>query len=216
MNQKTWRILSGLALAGTLSTLTGCETMTRNPALSSAGTAAVVYGICKAAGGSDKGCGAGAVAVGALTYGYLRHQLEQLREIENVQADPCAASQPNREAYCVTMNGKAITFDSGSAAISSSSMQTLNEVAGVLSQSPETLIYIEGHTDSVGSSDVNQRLSEQRAMSVKGVFQKSGIADDRIQALGYGESKPVVNEAADPGNRVLNRRVEIRVEGGAG
>lgn len=215
MNKSATRISSFcLLFTGSLA-LTGCETMTHNPGMSAAGTGLATVAVCKLVGGSDKECVAAGIASGGLTYAYLRSQLKKLQEIENVEATPCESSDPSRQAYCVTMNSYAVNFNSGSAEIAPDTKQTLNKVADVLRSAPNTLIYIEGHTDSDGSDAANQALSERRASSVQGVFQKHGIGTDRIQAIGFGESQPLHDDLADPTKKPLNRRVEIRVEGGA-
>ncbi len=190
--------------------LNGCETMQENPVISSLLVGGGTYAACKAAGKSDKVCLAAGAATGAITYGYLQYQLNEMKKLENVEASACEASDPSRQAYCVRMDGNAVNFASNSAAIAPESMNTLKNVAGVIKQSPDTLVYIEGHTDADGPETYNQQLSEKRAISVQSAFVREGISEDRMQALGYGESKPV-----DPANKALNRRVEIRVEGGA-
>ncbi len=69
---------------------------------------------------------------------------------------------------------------------------------------------IEGHTDNVGSEDVNQKLSERRAAAIKRyLIQNFGISPDRLQAEGYGMSRPVVDNDTARG-RSKNRRIEAR------
>ncbi|WP_020410206.1 OmpA family protein [Hahella ganghwensis] len=208
--------LKTLIIATTMLALTGCETMKDNPGGTAAGTAVITGALCKAMGGTDKECVGAAVVAGGITYLYLRSQLEEIQTIENVEARECVANDPNRQAYCVTMDSNAVNFESGSANISRNSANTLNQVADVIKQSPDTLVYIEGHTDTDGSASYNQWLSEQRALSVQGAFQKQGIDGGRMQSLGYGETQPAYDDVADPTKKPLNRRVEIRVEGGEG
>ncbi|OZG75427.1 hypothetical protein BTA51_03370 [Hahella sp. CCB-MM4] len=208
--------LKSVFIASTLVVLSGCQTMTENPGASAVGTGVAAGALCKAFGGTDKECIGAAVVAGAVTYIYLRNQLEEMQQIENVEAHECVANDPSKQAYCVTMDSNAVNFESGSAQISRGSVNTLNEVADVIKQSPNTLVYIEGHTDTDGSASFNQRLSEQRALSVQSTFQQQGIERDRMQALGYGESRPAYDDVSDPSKKPLNRRVEIRVEGGEG
>ena len=199
-------MLSSMALL-----VTSCKTLEENPVLSTIVAGGATYAGCKALGESDTTCLVAGAAVGAVTYAYLQSQLNEIKEIENVEAAPCKASDESRQAYCVTMDSKAVNFQSGKASISPHSMSTLKQVAGVIRQTPQTLVYIEGHTDSDGSEAFNQVLSEKRAVSVQNVFHREGIELDRMQALGYGESLP-----KDVTNKALNRRVEIRVEGEEG
>ena len=212
IHSKTKIFLTGAVFLMTIS-MSGCETMNENPGVS-AGIAVVGgYFICKAAGGKDGACAAAAVAAGAVTYGYLRSQMQEIQEIDNVEVSPCKATDSSREAYCVRMDSRAVKFSSGSANISRESMGTLTQVAGIIKRSPNTLVYVEGHTDSDGSEAFNQRLSEERALSVRDIFQESGIELQRMLALGYGESRPIADDSQDSSMKALNRRVEVRVEG---
>ena len=78
---------------------------------------------------------------------------------------------------------------------------------------PELNLRIEGHTDSTGSDEYNQRLSERRAGSVKDFLAGHGIAMDRMVAVGYGENRPVEDNSTKDG-RQKNRRVEIVIAEG--
>jgi OOP family OmpA-OmpF porin len=73
-------------------------------------------------------------------------------------------------------------------------------------------VTIEGHTDSSGSESFNQRLSQQRADAVKAYLVDEGIAADKIEAIGYGESQPIADNSTSAG-KAQNRRVEIKVDG---
>lgn len=74
-------------------------------------------------------------------------------------------------------------------------------------------VEVSGHTDSVGPEEFNQRLSKQRAETVKAFLAERGVAPERISVVGYGESQPRGNNDTIEGRR-LNRRVEIRAIGG--
>lgn len=103
-----------------------------------------------------------------------------------------------------------ITFATGQANINSNFHMTLNDIAKVLNKYDKTLLSIEGHTDSVGSAESNQTLSENRANSVKRYLVSQGIQDTRLKTTGFGETMPVVsNNTAN--ERALNRRVEIQI-----
>lgn len=102
----------------------------------------------------------------------------------------------------------AISFATGRAYIQPQFYATLNNLAYTLNQYPETRIQIEGHTDNVGSDSDNLRLSQQRAESVRNYLASNGIMATRMQAIGYGESRPLADNNSDYG-RAQNRRVEI-------
>lgn len=105
---------------------------------------------------------------------------------------------------------EAIFFDSGSARLDNESRDMLDEVKDIVQRCPNLNIMISGHTDSRGSDDANQTLSEQRAGSVRDYLVAHGVAGDRLQWHGYGETQPAFpNDTAE--NRARNRRIEFSV-----
>ncbi len=81
-----------------------------------------------------------------------------------------------------------------------------------MNQYPQTTTVVEGHTDSKGSDAYNQKLSERRASAVRDVLvNQYGVDASRVNAAGYGESRPVADNVSDAG-RAVNRRVEAEVE----
>lgn len=103
-----------------------------------------------------------------------------------------------------------ISFSSGSAALTPSFYPVLDKVAETLREYPETQVQIVGHTDSTGSSDLNQRLSQNRANTVSLYLGGKGVQAARMQATGMGPSVPAAsNDTAD--GRAQNRRVEIKI-----
>src|SRR4051794_26827077 len=90
--------------------------------------------------------------------------------------------------------------------------ERLAKVSGILLAYPDLKLDIEGHTDSIGSDEYNQRLSEKRAGTVRGYLVSSGVKPDSIQAEGLGKADPVANNSTSAG-RQLNRRVDIVVSG---
>ena len=101
-----------------------------------------------------------------------------------------------------------ILFDLNSANIKGESKPVLEEVLGLLQSEPSWKLTIEGHTDSTGSSDYNQKLSLQRADAVKAYLVAAGIEVGRLQTKGFGSAKPVADNASELG-RAQNRRVEL-------
>ena len=85
---------------------------------------------------------------------------------------------------------------------------TIDRLAQFMRDYPERSVRIEGHTDSAGSDETNQLLSERRAAAVQAALIDRGLGSERISTLGYGEARPIAgNETA--GGRQQNRRVEI-------
>lgn len=106
---------------------------------------------------------------------------------------------------------KKINFQTGKAKIrGGESFEILDQVAAVLKSNPDIEIVIEGHTDSRGGSTYNLKLSDARANSVRAALIERGIAPERMEAVGYGESKPIASNRTRQG-RATNRRVEFRI-----
>lgn len=122
---------------------------------------------------------------------------------QRVDATGCKGKVANNET--VTLN---VEFDFDKATIRSSDDAQLANIATVLKNHEEVSgVEVEGHTDSVGSDEYNQKLSENRANAVKGRMVENGVAADRLNAVGYGESKPIADNATAEG-RQKNRRVQ--------
>jgi len=147
--------------------------------------------------------GAGGAAVGKMMD-------NQERDMRNVLATSDAAAV-SREGnlLAVTFKGD-VTFDTNSAEVRPGLYSEINRVAGVMTQYPETLIRVEGHTDSVGSDAYNMDLSTRRANAVKTLLVQRGVADSRIEVVGYGETMPIATNDTEAG-RQKNRRVEIKI-----
>jgi outer membrane protein OmpA-like peptidoglycan-associated protein len=101
-----------------------------------------------------------------------------------------------------------ITFDSGQSDIKSTFLPVLDSVILVVEEFDKTLIVIAGHTDSSGSEELNQNLSERRAQSVANYFSAAKVMKERLESVGFGESNPVAPNSTAQGKE-LNRRVEI-------
>ncbi len=109
-------------------------------------------------------------------------------------------------------DGKFITtgirFDVNKAPIKPESMGTINDVVKMMSDNPNLIFSVEGHTDSDGDDTSNQILSEARAKAVMDQLIELGIAANRLTSKGFGESKPI-NGNSTPEEKAQNRRVEF-------
>ena len=105
---------------------------------------------------------------------------------------------------------RVILFNPGRATLKAESADVLFEIIAVLNEYPNAKFTIEGHTDSIGSYELNQKLSEDRANAVKAFFVKNGIDPGRLIAIGYGEKRPIATNMYKAG-RAQNRRVEINL-----
>lgn len=101
-----------------------------------------------------------------------------------------------------------VHFDTGKPTLRPESFKELNEIAEYMKWKDDESYEIAGHTDNVGDDDANMKLSQQRAESVKAYLVKKGIKGERLTAKGYGETKPVADNASADG-RQMNRRTEV-------
>jgi len=101
-----------------------------------------------------------------------------------------------------------VLFDTGLATLKPGAYGTIDRLASVLKQAPDRRVMIEGHTDSVGSDEYNQGLSERRAMAVQTALLERGVQANQITAVGKGKHYPVASNDNAAG-RQQNRRVEM-------
>ena len=113
------------------------------------------------------------------------------------------------EAIVLSMPGSA-TFASGSSTVESKFHPVLDSVVVVLDEFNKTYVDIIGHTDSKGSKEYNQRLSEKRAHSVARYIESRDVISERVTADGMGEADPIATNDTREG-RAKNRRVEIKL-----
>ncbi len=115
----------------------------------------------------------------------------------------------NRQLGKIEIKQK-VYFDTGKAVIKPRSFKLLNEVAEVLKSNVKMFVMVEGHTDSRGGDSYNLRLSDRRANSVRVYLVAQGVEGTRLEAIGFGETKPIApNETRD--GRERNRRVEFTI-----
>ncbi len=209
--------LTILMLASTM-LVWGCAqptTKTQTGALYGTGIgAAVGAGLGQAVGGDTKstliGAGIGA-ALGGVAGGsigrYMDNQEAAMRQ--QLAVTEAASVQRNADVLAVTFKSD-VLFDVNSASLKQGAYVEIDRVAKVLQQYPQTTIVIAGHTDSTGSEDHNQKLSERRAMSVSNALANQGVAPSRMRTIGFGESQPVADNNTEAG-RQLNRRVVVTI-----
>lgn len=151
------------------------------------------------------GAGVGALAGTAVGAYQDRQEAELRRRTAGTGIDV------SRDGDVIKLNlPDAVTFDFNSASLKPQFRPALDGVAATLADYPQTVIEISGHTDSVGSDDYNQRLSQDRAGSVANYLVGKGLVRERFEIVGMGERYPVASNDTDDG-RARNRRVEIRV-----
>ena len=120
--------------------------------------------------------------------------------------------ETRESARGLIVNLSDVLFDTASSNLKAGTREKLAKVAGILLSHRGLKLQVEGHTDSVGSADYNQRLSENRAVSVRAYLVEQGIAPNSIGTAGFGETAPVASNDT-PTGRQQNRRVELIVSG---
>jgi outer membrane protein OmpA-like peptidoglycan-associated protein len=135
--------------------------------------------------------------------GKLRGQLlEQLNTI----------MQTRDTARGLIMNMSDVLFDFGKATLRPEAREKLAKVSGILLAYPTIRVQVEGNTDSVGSDEFNQNLSEKRAFGVRDYLAAQGVDGNRLTAVGFGKTKPIASNDTAEG-RQQNRRVEMVLSG---
>ena len=105
-----------------------------------------------------------------------------------------------------------VLFDTGKYEVRPNTREQLAKLSGILLAHPGLNLEVEGHTDSVGSDEFNQRLSEQRASTVREFLVDQGLASGSVTSKGFGKTMPVASNDTAAG-RQKNRRVELIVSG---
>jgi outer membrane protein OmpA-like peptidoglycan-associated protein len=122
--------------------------------------------------------------------------------------------QTRDSARGLIVNMSDVLFDTGSSTLKPGAREKLAKISGILLAHPGLSLQIEGHTDSVGSDEFNQQLSERRSDTVRDFLAEQGVPASSISARGFGKTQPVATNDT-PEGRQRNRRVELVVNGDA-
>lgn len=212
------RILSITLAVSILFAFTSCEA-TKNAnnkqkgAVIGAAGGAIIGAIIGNNVGSGNNSELGAVIGGVLggTAGVLigKRMDEQAKKIET--EIPGAEVERVDNGIVVTFDEKSgVYFDTNKSNINTKSKATLDKLAKVFMEFPDTKILVVGHTDSTGSAEYNLNLSEKRAKSVTSYLINDGIASSRLETLWYGETQPKFDNTTAEG-RAKNRRVNVAI-----
>ena len=203
-----FNLLLSLALVSAM--LVGCANWSKTAkggVIGAAAGGAVGAVVGKAAGNTALGAVIGASVGG--TAGILigrrmdKQAAEMRKDLENAKIERV------EEGIIVTFDS-GILFDFDKATLKPAAKQNISDLAATLNKYDDTNVMIVGHTDSKGSDDYNQSLSEKRASAVSSYAQSQGITSTRIERRGLGEKEPIANNETDAG-RSQNRRVEIAI-----
>ena len=207
--KKTVSTFAILLFAMTLFSCTGATRQQKGTAGGAAIGAVIGAGLGQAIGGDTEGTLIGA-GIGAVLGGVAGNQItaymdRQEQALRDAMAESDAVNiQRTQDVLTATFKGD-IFFDLDSSTLKPGAYSEIDRVSNVLNNYPQTTIRVDGHTDSTGPEDYNQRLSEKRAEAVKSALIQRGVDPRRIQAVGYGESQPISS------NYAMNRRVGIAI-----
>lgn len=137
---------------------------------------------------------------------------EQVREKLRDQLNSVLATSETARGLIVNMSD--VLFDTGKYTLKPDTKIALAKVAGILLAYPGLKVQVEGYTDSVGGDDYNQKLSENRASTVKDFLVSQGVSGTNITSQGFGKNNPVADNSTSAG-RAQNRRVNMVVSGDA-
>ena len=133
-----------------------------------------------------------------------------IRERLRAQLNAVLATQETSRGLIVTLGD--VLFDTGKYTLKQNAQISLAKVSAILQQYPDLKLQIEGYTDSVGSDELNQKLSDNRARATQDFLVKQGVNAANITEQGYGKTNPVADNSTAQG-RAQNRRVEMVVSG---
>jgi outer membrane protein OmpA-like peptidoglycan-associated protein len=149
------------------------------------------------------GAGVGAVAGGSVGAYMDKQELALRKQLEGTGVSV------SRDGDHITLNMPGnVTFASNSSDLRPEFFSVLDSVTLVLKEYEKTVVEVAGHTDSQGSGEYNQALSERRAGTVAGYLVNRGVMEMRVIKIGLGETRPVADNETEAG-RAANRRVEL-------
>ena len=138
------------------------------------------------------------------------YEFDNIIYIDDTQNISSAEINLQIDLYESIIELKNLNFESAKYDIKQKYYTDLNDIFGYLKQEKNINIEIAGHTDNIGEEAYNQKLSNDRALSVKSFLVRKGIDSKRIKCVGYGEQQPIADNSTEFG-REKNRRIEIRI-----
>jgi outer membrane protein OmpA-like peptidoglycan-associated protein len=202
-------LASFLAACTTTNPYTGDQQISKTAGGAAIGALAGA-GVGLLAGGDDRRNALIGAGVGALAGGVIGNVMDQ-QEAELRQQLQGTGVSVTRNGNQIILNMPSnVTFATNQDAISTAFYPTLNSVALVLNKYAQTLVDINGHTDSTGNPQSNLDLSQRRAFSVSTYLSNQHVDGRRFRVQGLGDTQPIATNATSAG-RAQNRRVEIQI-----
>ncbi|WP_027231652.1 OmpA family protein [Phyllobacterium sp. UNC302MFCol5.2] len=207
--------LAATFLAGCTTTdpYTGDQKISNTAGGALIGTAAGALAGFAIGGGSGKSGRNGALigaGIGALSGGAIGNYMDRQEAELRAQLQGTGVSVTRNGDRIILNMPSNITFNTDQDQVKPEFYPTLSSVAVVLRKFNQTIVDVAGHTDSTGSLQHNELLSERRALSVSNYLTQQGIDNRRFDVRGFGPSQPVATNATEAG-RAQNRRVEIQI-----
>lgn len=148
--------------------------------------------------------------VGGVAGGYIGDRMDRQAEKIEQEIPGAEVTRVGEGINVVFDESSGVYFDTNKYNINSASSTTLNKLAGIFKEYPDTNILVEGHTDNTGADDYNMTLSKQRAQAVTSFLSGQGISTGRFTTNWYGENQPKYDNSTVEG-RAKNRRVELAI-----
>ena len=205
------RLVAISVFGATIIGLGGCAALNNNKAKGGAIGAATGAGIGAVIGNNTGSTARGAIIgaiVGGATGVIIGNQMDQQAKELKLNI-PGATVERVGEGINITF-ASGLLYDTGSDVIKPGAATNLHNLAASITKWPNTELLIVGHTDSRGSSDMNQSLSQRRADAASQFLQNQNINGNRMRTSGRGELEPVASNDTEAG-RTLNRRIEIAI-----
>ncbi|MCK7590988.1 OmpA family protein [Subsaxibacter sp. CAU 1640] len=196
----------------------GCEA-TRNAnnkqkgAVIGATSGAVIGGVIGNNVGDKNNTALGAIigaVVGGVAGGYIGDRMDRQAERIEEEIPGAEVTRVGEGINVVFDESSGVYFDTNKYNINTKSAATLDKLAGIFKEYPDTNILVEGHTDNTGADDYNMTLSKQRAQSVTSYLSSKGVSSGRFTTNWYGENQPKYDNNTVEG-RAKNRRVELAI-----
>ncbi|NHF60017.1 OmpA family protein [Flavobacteriaceae bacterium TP-CH-4] len=212
------RLIKSVYIIMAATMVIGCKTVqnankTQKGAVIGATGGAVIGGVIGNNVGKGNNTALGAIigaAIGGAAGGYIGNRMD--RQAERIEEEiPGAEVTRVGEGINVTFTEDAgVYFDTNKSNVKGTSAATLDKLAGIFQEYPNSYILVEGHTDSAGPEDYNMNLSRQRAESVTDYLVAKGISKGRFTTKWYGETQPIADNTTKEG-KAQNRRVELAI-----
>lgn len=205
-------VILTLALVLSCSTVKNANKTQKGAVIGAAG-GAIIGGVIGNNVGDGNNTALGAIlgaAIGGAAGGYIGNRMD--KQAERIEEEiPGAEVKRVGEGINVTFNEDAgVYFDTNKSNVKGTSATTLDKLAGIFKEYPNSNVLVEGHTDSAGPEEYNMNLSKQRAESVTSYLTGKGISSGRFSTKWYGELQPVGDNTTTDG-KAKNRRVELAI-----